>query len=113
LEIVVVLGLDRTEAADACSADCSAAGRVELAEVDTRVRDRLDARGDAVVHEVVHAPRILGRNVLAYVEVADRAAEADGKRGHIEPRDRSDAALPAQDCFPRGLERAAHWRNDA
>ena len=50
--------------------------RIGLAEIDARVRDGLHARGHAVLHELVHAPRFLGRDVLVHVEAVHLAADA-------------------------------------
>ena len=45
---------------------------IGLAEIDAGVGDGLHPGGYAVVHELVHAARVLGRDVLGDVEVAYR-----------------------------------------
>src|SRR6185437_3767917 len=106
-------GLDGSEAADARAADGAAACRVRLGEVDPGVLDRLDAGGDAVVHELVHAPQLLGIEVAARIEVLHLPAETDRELRHIEPRDRSDATLTGENGLPARLDTAAHGRDQS
>src|SRR5262249_41054909 len=113
LQVVVVFLLDGSQTTDAGAAHRPAAIRVELVEVDSGVGDRLDARSHSVLHEFIHAPRILGRDVLGDIEVTDRAAEANGKGGHVEFGDRPDTALSPDDGIPGDLDVAADRRNDA
>src|SRR5438477_648616 len=56
--------------------------------------------------EVVHAAGFLARDVLTDVEIAHLPADAHRKRGHVEARHRTDAALPAQDGIPCRLNGA-------
>ncbi len=60
LQIGAVLLLDRAQAADAGAADGAATVSIELAHVDAGIRHRLNPCGHAVLHELVHAPRVLG-----------------------------------------------------
>ena len=77
--------------------------RSSLLEIEAGIGHRLHAGGDAVVHELIHAPRFLGRQVLREVEAAHRAAEAHREGGDVEARDRTDAALAAQNRRPRRI----------
>ena len=108
-----MLGLDGPQAADSSAAHGPATVGVRLAEVEAGVGDRLDPRGDAVVHELVHAARILGGDVLTHIEAANLPAEAHRKGGHIEAGNRADPALPSQNRIPRRLDRAPHGGHDA
>src|SRR6185503_11043527 len=100
LQIGAVFLLDGAESADARTAHSAAPVRIELAHVDTGVGHRLDAGSDTVVHELVHAPRILGRDVLIHLEPAHGSAETHGKCGDIKAGDRTDSALALQNGFP-------------
>ncbi len=108
-----MLRLNGVQATNAGTTHSTAALRVELAEVEPRVRHRLDAGRDAVLHEFVHAPRVFRSHVLFQLEAADLAAEAHWKRGHIEPGDRADTAFAAQDRIPGADDSAADRRNDS
>ena len=112
LQVRAVLVLDRAEAADAGAADRAAARRVGLAEIDAGVRHRLDARGDAVVHELIHAARFLRRDVLVDVEAAaprppKRTGKAETSKRVIGPMPLSPARMASH-----ALARAADGRDD-
>ena len=89
----------------------AAAGRVGPGEIEPGVGDGLHAGGDAVVHELVHAPGFLGRDVLADIEVAHLAADAHWKGRHVEACHRADAALTAQHGVPCRLDGAPDRRH--
>ena len=103
---------DAREAADAGAHDGAAAIAVFLGEVEARIRHRLDARAHAVVHERIHAPRFLGRDVRGDVEAFDFARETRGEGRGIDARDGLDAALARQNRGPCGRNVTANWRND-
>ena len=81
-------------------------------EVEPGVGHRLRTGRDAVVHELVHAPRFLGRQVLLELEVTHRTAEVARKGTHVEARDRRDTADAVHDIGPRLGEAAAHRRDN-
>ncbi len=85
---------------------------IQPAQVEARIRHRIHARGDAVVHELVHAPRILRGEVFLELEILHRAAEAAREILGIEARDRPDAAHTADDIGPGAVDGAAHRRDD-
>src|SRR5581483_962993 len=113
LHIRVILALDRAEAADAGATDGTTARRIRFREVQARILDGLDARGDSVVHELVHAPQFLGVEIATRVEVLHLPAEAHREVRDVEPSDRSNAALAGENGLPRGLHRAAHGRDQS
>src|SRR5690606_1723997 len=86
---------------------------VDLRQVEARIGHRIDAGGDAVVHELVHAPGFLRRQVILEREVLHRAAETAGEFAHVEACDRRNAADAIDDVVPGGGNRAAHRRDDA
>src|SRR5262249_26050221 len=100
LQVVAVLALDGPQTADAGAAYRATSCLVFLGEIDAGVADRLHTGGDAVVHEVVHAPGFFRLQVEADIEVAHGTAEAHRKSGDVEARHRSNPALPAQDGIP-------------
>jgi hypothetical protein len=109
----VVHHLDGGQAADARAGDHAHAVEVGLLEVHARIGHGIHARGDAVVHELVHAPGFLRRQVLVELEVLHGAAEAAGEIGRVETGDRRDAAHAIDDIGPGRLHGAAHRGNDA
>ncbi len=113
LQIGLALGLDGREATDTGTRYDAAALRIEGAEVDAGVRDRLDARGHAVVDELVHPAGFLRRDVVADGETLHRPADAGGEGRGVEAADEPDAALTAQDGLPGRLDGAADGGNDA
>jgi len=80
LQVRLEILFDGPQSTDARAAHRSCACGIGLGEINAAVAYRLDPRGDAVVHELVHAARFLRRNVLCDVEVAHGAAEA-GREG--------------------------------
>src|SRR5690606_2544285 len=105
--------LDGRQAADARAGDHAEAVAIDLLKVDAGILHRVHARGDAVVHELVHAPRLLGRQVLLEVEVLHGAAEAAREVADVEARDGGDATDAVDDVVPGGGHRAAHRGDDA
>src|SRR5690606_16421252 len=93
--------LDGGQPADARAGDHTHAVEIDLAKFDARVVHGVHAGGDAIVHELVHAPGFLGREVFLQLEVFHRTAEAAGKVGDVEAGDRPDAAHPVDDVVPR------------
>src|SRR5690606_3179725 len=87
--------------------------KVGLVEVEAGVVHGIDTRGDAVVHELVHAPGFLGREIFAQVEVLHAAAEAAWEIGGVETRDGRDAAHAIDHIVPGRGNRAANRRDDA
>ncbi len=106
LQVLAVFDLDSPQTADAGAAHRAAARRVGLGEIDPRVGDRLHSGRDAVLHELVHAARFLGRDVLRDVETVHLSAEAHRKRRHVKTRHRADAAVSAQHRIPCRLDGA-------
>ena len=83
-----------------------AAVEVDLGEIEARVGHRLHARGDAVVHELVHAPGFLRRRVVVERRSRrPRRRSGTGKARDIEAGDRRDAAHAVDDVLPRRSSR--------
>ena len=61
----------------------------------------------------IHFFNILGRDVMAGIEIPDTAAEARGEFGGIEVRNRADAAFTREDVAPGFLHSEAHRRYHA
>jgi len=109
----LVLFLDALQSADSRTHDDSSAVEVHLRQVQSGVGHGISARGDAVVHELVHAPRFLGRQVFLEFETLHCAAEAAREFSGIVAGDGADAADTLDHIGPGRLEGAAHRRNDA
>ena len=93
--------------------DDADARRIVRRDFEAGVLERLHRRREAVVHEGIHLPQLLRRQVRLGVEVRDRAAEAHRERTDVEARDRADAAVAREHVVPRRVDRAADGRNDA
>ena len=72
-------------------------GRVGL---QTGIFDRFDACRDAVVDEKIHAARILGRDVLGDIEIANLAGNVHGEAGGIETGNPVDSRTAGNDVLP-------------
>jgi len=79
----------------------------------TGVAHRLDARHHTVLHEGVHAARILRRHVRFQIQLSDFAAEVRRKVGGIESFDGRDAAAPCEDGGPSSRDVVAYRRDDS
>ncbi len=93
--------------------DGATAGGVAAGYVKAGIHHRLHARGYSVVHEIIHAPGILGRDIGVQVKVTHLPAKAHRKRRDIKARDRANTAAPVQDGIPRGGHGAADRGNHA
>ncbi len=85
---------------------------VFLGNLEAGVPDRIDAGGDAVVHERVVLALILGRQVVVHVEIANQSRDPGRKVARIEVFDQRDAGAPFTDVIPRIGQPAADRRND-
>src|SRR6056297_446425 len=112
LEVAPEIPLDGFDAADAGADRHADAVRIGFAHLDARVLDRLAGGRDAVMHERVHLPRVLGREVGVHVEAGHGAAEACREATRVEACDRPDAAAPGEDVGPGFVHGAAHGRDD-
>jgi hypothetical protein len=65
------------------------------------------------VHEGVVTPRLLARNVIGDLEVADFAGDPGAQFGHIEGGDRPDAATPVTNGTPGSGDGISHRGNEA
>ena len=75
---------------------------------------RLHAGGKAVVHERIHLPRFLGRQVVLDIEALHRAAEARRRKALTSKRVMGPMPLsPRQHACPGRRDCAAERRNDA
>ncbi len=108
-----MLVLDGLQSADSGAGNDSESIQICFPEVQAGIGHGLHAGGDAVVHELVHAPRFLCRQVLFKVEALHSATETTGKGADVEARDRTDAAFARQHIGPGRLHGAAHRRDDA
>ncbi len=89
--------------------------RSELASVrhESGVAHGLCARDHAVLHEGVHAARILRAHVGSEIQTADLAAEMRRIRGGIDPCDGADTAASRHDRTPCRLDLVADGRDDS
>ena len=100
LEPLRVIRFDRADAADPGAHRDAVAVRVGLLDREAGVLHRLHARRDAVVHEGVALAGFFRLEVLADVEVADRAGETGREGAGVEVLDGADAADAVADVVP-------------
>ena len=103
-EQLVVVVLDEPDAADAGTHRHADALAVRLRDLETRVPERIDAGGDAVMDERIHFLDVLDRQVFSSVKIFDRTGNASRKLARIEGGNRCDPALSGNDVFPGLLE---------
>ncbi len=80
-----VVFLDGRQAADPGAENEPDSFPVMVADLEPGVADRLDARGDAVLHERVHASGVLGGQVVVAFEFTQRPDESHGEAAGVEP----------------------------
>src|SRR5690606_7333735 len=97
---LLVVDLDRLDAADSGPHDHADAMRVGLGDHDSRVLDGLLRRSDAEVNERIALACFLRLHVLGHVEIDDRARETRGERRDVERLDRPNAALAVANVSP-------------
>ena len=113
LEILVVGLLDGLEAAHSRSHQHANAVGIRLRHLQSGVAHGLHAGHHAVLHEGVHAARVLRAHIGLEVELADLAAEMRWKVAGVETRHRADAAAAGDDRGPRARDVVAHRRDDS
>ena len=112
LHITVVGLFDGFQAAHSRSHHDPDALRIGLGHLKPGIAHGLNARHHAVLHEGVHAARILRRHVGFQIQLSDFAAEVGREIGGVEPLYRSDAAASGQDIGPRRRDVIADGRDD-
>src|SRR5688572_1606243 len=65
------------------------------------------------MHERVHAPCFLRRDIGGHVEALYFTREPRGEWRGVDARDRLDATATSQDRRARGSDVTADWRNDS
>jgi hypothetical protein len=101
--MLVVGLLDRFESAHSRPHEYADAIRVSFGHDQSRVAHGLHASHNPVLHEGIHAPRILRCDVGCEIEFADFTAEMRREGSCVESGDRSDAAAACDDRRPCGL----------
>src|ERR1019366_851358 len=103
--------LDEGQATDPRSDQATDALGLFLAQLvvgrQTGIADRLDRRGQAVVDERVHVPRILGREIVLDLDALDLAGNAAGEGGRVELRDVRDAGSTGEQVLPTDVDAVA------
>jgi hypothetical protein len=112
LQILVVGLFDGLEAAHARTHENADAIGVLLGHHQPRIAHGLHAGHHAVLHEGIHAARILRAHVRLEIEIANLAAEMGGEIRGVEAGHRADAAATRQDGRPSRRDIVAHRRND-
>jgi hypothetical protein len=63
--------------------------------------------------EIIHAPRIFGRNIAGYVKVLDLASKLDREGAGIKLGNEGDAGAASQNILPGFFDGVSDWANDA
>jgi len=105
--------LDRFESSHSGTHQHADAVGIGLGDRQSRIAHGLHAGDDPVLHEGIHAARILRAHVGLEIQLADLAAEMRRKAGGIETLDHIDAAAAGQDRGPGGRHVVAHRRDDS
>ena len=108
--MIVLGGCEPTNAGPHRDTDAVA---VFIRDLKSRMPQRIDACSDSVVHENIHAPCVLGRQVIGYVEVRNGSRDACRKGADIEIFKRSNAGLARTNVFPGSFNLVANRGNDS
>ena len=104
--------LDRRQSADAGAHRYSDPMAVFFGDFEPGIPERIDARGNAVVHEDIHAPGIFLLQVLGNIEVRNRTRDLRRKRTDIEVLELPKPGTTLTDILPGGFDLVANRRND-
>jgi hypothetical protein len=112
LGILLVVCLDRIQAADAGAHRHADPRTILRGHHDARILHGIGCGGVAVMHEGIHLAQVFGGEIFLRIEPVHGAAEAHRKGANVEASDRADAALPREHAGPRRIDRATDGRND-
>jgi len=79
----------------------------------TGIPQRIDTRGNAIVHENIHAPGISLWKILGNIKVRNRARDLRGKRAYIEVFEFANAGPALTNIVPGSFKLVAHRGNDS
>jgi hypothetical protein len=104
---------DGLQAADAAAHHDAVAGRsLAFNATDASIPQSLRCGHDAVLHERVHAARVLCGHVLVEVQPLNFTRETRREIGGVEALDGSDAAAAVQHVVPGGIHLTTDGRNN-